>query len=95
MDLLIRLGNTSTYNAITDLHVKSSPSAFTSSFLVTDPNNADSEVHPKSHAWVLGALSPGVNLQGHETKKSPTSSAKIKNGGAIPPLPHMSSRHGA
>jgi hypothetical protein len=29
--------------------------------------------------WVLGALSPGVKLQGHETDHSTPSSAKFKN----------------
>jgi hypothetical protein len=48
--LYTRLGITSTYNAITDLHTlqitrahaKSSQSAFTSHFLVTDLNNGHS-----------------------------------------------------
>jgi hypothetical protein len=41
------------------------------------------------------ALSPGVKRQGREADHSPPSSAVVKNGGAIPPLPHMSSRHNA
>jgi hypothetical protein len=32
---------------------------------------------------------PGVNMQGHEADHS--SSSEVKNGGAIPPLPHMPS----
>jgi hypothetical protein len=47
--LYTRLGTTSTYNAVADLHTlqisrahaKSSQSAFTSRFLVTDLNNGD------------------------------------------------------
>jgi hypothetical protein len=46
--------------------------------------------------WVLGVISLGVKQQlGHEASHSPPSSVKVKNGGAIPPLPHMSSWHSA
>jgi hypothetical protein len=41
--------------------------------------------------WVLGAHSLGVKRLECEIDHSPLSSAKIKNGGAIPPIPHMSS----
>jgi hypothetical protein len=41
--------------------------------------------------WVLGALSLGVKQQGREADHSPPSSAEVEKGGAIPPLPHMSS----
>jgi hypothetical protein len=44
--------------------------------------------------WVSGAL-PGVKQQGCEGDHSPVSVAKIKNDGAIPPLPDTSSWHGA
>jgi hypothetical protein len=37
--------------------------------------------------WVPGALSPGVKRPGREADHSPPSSAEVKNGGAIPPLP--------
>jgi hypothetical protein len=40
--------------------------------------------------FVPGAISPGV-LPGREDDHSPPSSAKVKNGGAIPPLPKMPS----
>jgi hypothetical protein len=43
--------------------------------------------------WLPGAISQGVNRQGHEADHSPPSSAEVKKGGAIPPLPHMSSWH--
>jgi hypothetical protein len=41
------------------------------------------------------ALSLGVKWQGHEADHSPPSNAKIRNGEAMPPLPHMSSQHNA
>jgi hypothetical protein len=41
--------------------------------------------------WVLGALSPGVKRQDREVDHSPLSNTEVKNGGAIPPLSHMSS----
>jgi hypothetical protein len=37
------------------------------------------------------ALSPGVKRQGREAGHSPPSSAQVKDGGAIPPLPNASS----
>jgi hypothetical protein len=37
----------------------------------------------------LGAFSPGVKRQGDEADHSPPSSAEVKEGGAIPPLPHI------
>jgi hypothetical protein len=40
-----------------------------------------------------GTLSPGVNRPGREAGRSPQSSAAVKNGGAILPLPYMSSWH--
>jgi hypothetical protein len=45
-------------------------------------------------AYLMGklvAVSPGVNRQERESDHSPQSSAEVKNGGVIPPLPHMSS----
>jgi hypothetical protein len=40
-------------------------------------------------------LSPGGKRLGHEAGHSNLSDDEIKNGGAIPPLPHTSSRHDA
>jgi hypothetical protein len=40
---------------------------------------------------IAGALSLGVKRPGTETDHSPPSSAKVKNGKAIPPIPRMSS----
>jgi hypothetical protein len=45
--------------------------------------------------WVPGALSLEVKRQGHEADHSPPSNAEVKNGGAIPPVLHMSSWHNA
>jgi hypothetical protein len=36
--------------------------------------------------WVPRSISPGVKRQGHKTP----STAEVKKGGAIPPLPHIS-----
>jgi hypothetical protein len=41
--------------------------------------------------WGPEAISPGVKRPGREADCSPPSSAKVKNGGAIPSLPHTSS----
>jgi hypothetical protein len=41
------------------------------------------------------ALSPGVKRPGREADHSPSSSAKVKNGGAKPPLPRMPSWNSA
>jgi hypothetical protein len=43
--------------------------------------------------WLQGALSLGVKRVKSEADHSPPSSAEVKNGGAIPPLPRMSSWH--
>jgi hypothetical protein len=38
--------------------------------------------------WVPGAISLGIMRPGREADHSPPSNAEMKNGGAIPPLPH-------
>jgi hypothetical protein len=43
--------------------------------------------------WGLGVISPGVKRPGSEADHSLSCSAKVKNCGAIPPLPHVSSWH--
>jgi hypothetical protein len=43
--------------------------------------------------WVRGALSPMVKRPGREADQSPPSTAEVKNGGAISPLPHTPSWH--
>jgi hypothetical protein len=45
--------------------------------------------------WIPQAISPGVKRLGREADHSPPPSGEIKKGGAIPPLPHMSSWHSA
>jgi hypothetical protein len=45
--------------------------------------------------WVPGALSSWIKRPGGEDGQSPSSSAKVKNGGTMLPLPHMPSRRGA
>jgi hypothetical protein len=47
---------------------------------------APGPIHPPIQ-WVLGALSPGVKRPGREADHSPPSSAEVKNGGAVNPLP--------
>jgi hypothetical protein len=51
----------------------------------------ESGAHLTLYTTVPGVLSPGVKRPGREADHSPLSSAEVKNGGAIPPLPHMSS----
>jgi hypothetical protein len=46
---------------------------------------------PAFHQMETGGSFPGVKKQGREVDHSPPSNAEVKNGGAIPPLPHMSS----
>jgi hypothetical protein len=48
---------------------------------------------PNQHCiqWVAGSLSLGIKQWEHEANHSSTSDAEVRNGGAIPPLPHMSS----
>jgi hypothetical protein len=45
--------------------------------------------------WVQGAVSPVVKRQGREADHSAPSSAEIKIGGAILPVPHTSPWYGA
>jgi hypothetical protein len=47
-----------------------------------------SEAHQSPNLWAHRALSPGVKCLGHETDHSKPYSAEVKNGVAIPPLPH-------
>jgi hypothetical protein len=45
--------------------------------------------------WVRQAISPEVERPEHEADHSPPSSAEVKNGRPIRPLPHISSWHSA
>jgi hypothetical protein len=49
--------------------------------------------HPTQ--WLSGTLSPGVKRPRSKADYSPPTSAWVKNGGAIPQLPHTSSWHSA
>jgi uncharacterized protein (DUF427 family) len=60
----------------------------------TEPRPAMAPIQPPIQ-WAPGALSRGVKQQGHEPDHSPPPSAEVKNGGAIPSLPHASSWYGA
>jgi hypothetical protein len=51
--------------------------------------------HPASYKMGTGVLSPVVKRREREAGHSSPSNAKIKNGGATPPVPHISSRRGA
>jgi hypothetical protein len=51
--------------------------------------------HPASYSMGTGDYSPRVKCPGREDQHSPPSSAEVKNGGAIPPLPDTSSWRGA
>jgi hypothetical protein len=45
--------------------------------------------------WVPGSLFPGMLRKGREADHSPTPSAEVKDGAAIPALDHTSSLRGA
>jgi hypothetical protein len=51
--------------------------------------------HPPSYPMCTGSSFPRVKRAGCEAIHSPPSSVEVKNGGATPPLPHMSSWHSA
>jgi hypothetical protein len=51
-------------------------------------------LHPPVH-WAPGCLSSGAKRPGREANQSPTSGSEVKNGGGIPPLPHMPSWYSA
>jgi hypothetical protein len=44
---------------------------------------------------ILGTFSPGVKRPKRESDHYPPCGPEIKNGGAVPPLPNMSSWHSA
>jgi hypothetical protein len=46
---------------------------------------------PSPILWLLGTLPGGKSAGGLEANDSPLSSVEVKNGGAIPALPHTSS----
>jgi hypothetical protein len=50
---------------------------------------------PPPIQWLPGSLTLGVKRPGREVDFLPSSSAEVKNGGAIAPLSETSSRSGA
>jgi hypothetical protein len=54
-----------------------------------------SEAYPTSYSTGTGAFFPVIKRQGRDADHSSPSSAEVKNGGAILPLPHTSSWHSA
>jgi hypothetical protein len=67
---------------------------FSARFSLLHSVQTESEAHSASYPMGTGGSSPGTKRQGREAGHSPSSS-EVKNGGAIPPLPHMSSWHSA
>jgi hypothetical protein len=57
------------------------------------PRHTSCGAHPASYTVDIGGFFPGVKRLGCEAK-SPPSSAEDMNGGAIPPVTHMSPWHG-
>jgi hypothetical protein len=55
-------------------------------FYFTTPVTVLGSIQPPVQ-WLLGTLLPGLKQSGHEANDSPPSSAKLKNGAAIPPPP--------
>jgi hypothetical protein len=49
----------------------------------------DSGAHSASHPVGVGGDFPGVEQTENGADHSPPSSAKVKNDGAVPPLPHV------
>jgi hypothetical protein len=68
---------------------------FTKSKPVHDPGQVRSGRNFNPILWVSRRFPPGGKRPGREADHSSPSSAEVKNGGAIPPLPHMSSWHSA
>jgi hypothetical protein len=68
--------------------------AGTREFFLLHNIEASSGAYPGSSTMGTRAYFPGVRWQGHEADHTPFS-AEVKNGGAITPLPHMSSWSGA
>jgi hypothetical protein len=50
-----------------------------------------SGAHPASYPMGTGGFFPGLKQPGCEYHHAPPCSADVMNGGAIPPLPHISS----
>jgi hypothetical protein len=64
-------------------------------FLHSTASRPGSGAHSASYPIRSGVFPLGANRPGRAADHSPPSSAEVKNGGAIPPLPHMTSWRGA
>jgi hypothetical protein len=69
----------------------SSPGRSETFIFVTAPRPVPIGLTQLLNQCVRGALSPGIKQLGHEADHSAASSAEVKNGGSLHPLPHMSS----
>jgi hypothetical protein len=58
-------------------------------------NNYEFSFHPASYIMVTRDLLQEVKWPRREANHSPPSSAEVKNNGATPPFPHMSSSRSA
>jgi hypothetical protein len=93
------------YNSVlTDIHVHVNKYmtvvwliVFRSAFIFTYPSqiSIDNGVFPYKIQSLSGVRSPGVKRPGRKAGHSPVSSAKVKKGAAIPPVPYMSPWRGA
>jgi hypothetical protein len=64
-------------------------------FVLLHSVQTGSKAHLASYPMSTGSTFPGVKRSGREADHSLPSSAKVKDGGAMPPLPHTSSWRGA
>jgi hypothetical protein len=62
----------------------------TARFFLLHSVQTGSGAHPASNSVGTGGSYLGVKRPGREADHSPSSSVEVKNGGAIPPLPHTS-----
>jgi hypothetical protein len=71
------------------------PSAGERDFSLLQSIYTSSEAHRASYPMGTRGSFPRSRQTGHEADHSSPSNAKVKNGGAIPPLPHMYLQHDA
>jgi hypothetical protein len=64
-------------------------------FFLLHSVHAGSGIHQFSYSMGSGGSFPGVTRPGREAYQSLSSSAEVKNSGAIPSLPHVSVWHSA
>jgi hypothetical protein len=66
----------------------------TSFFSLLHSSQISSEAHPASYPVCFGGYFPKSKQPWHEADHSPPSNTEVKNGGAVPLLPNMSTWHG-